>query len=483
MATVAIAQPLNGAVALIPKTSTPSKLELSKPFTPKIRRIITNETDKLIKQRNEINQAFLKETNRSQNDPKPSDWLSRDDILKLSDALSIRETEHIRMRNKLIAKRKQLYRWNPSSERKIDLELLQALQWSFKRNLNTCLSDGERLLPPQEVDGENPNDANKACQNEAGFKIDANLGSAGQNADSDKGGSHNDGRPEGTQMESISNLDGSFDDYAREMSVKKRKLTDDSSDVKVKKERGKQAKKEQRTNIDQTTCLGSPSLSSSGSQNAEAQNTGDIAAIDSMFQSKKKLKVNDNKDHVKMGKSDVSETTNTSSSSDNISLIKTKDSKINATQTKSSIVRTSSIQKESLIEPWYKLHARAMMEPDFNDMVYYRPSRKRKRPQSDVYVRGALPEPREVVRGGWPLPTPPMSSPSLSPSCSSQSETGQVEKSRGKNKVRKRKAHHGDTRKNWHPKPSASGPSAAVPSTFKAARPALKASSNSMSAS
>lgn len=480
MATVAIAQQPNGAVAFTPKTSAPSKLELSKPFTPKIRRIITNETDKLIKQRKELDEALLQEARQSQNDPKPNDWLSREDILKLSNALSRREAEHIRMRNKLIAKRKQLFRWSPSPERKIDLELLQALQWSFKRNLNTCLSDGERPVTTKEV-GSNIA-GNKGIQNETGPQIDANLGASGQIADSDKDDSNNHGRLEGTQTEPISNLDGSFDDHARE-TLKKRNLHDGPSESKIKKERRKQAKKEQKTNIDQTTCLPSPSLSSSEFQNEEAQNTGDIAAIDSMFQSNKKLKVNGNEDHVKTEKPDASENTNISSLSDSIPLIKTKNSKTNAAQNKSSIAKTSSTQRESLIEPWYKLHARAMMDPDFNDMVYYRPSRKRKRPQNDAYVHGAIPEPREVVRGGWPLPTPPMSSPSLSPSCSSQSDNGQFEKIRGKDKGRKRKAHHGDTRKNWHPKPLASGPSAAVPSTFKAARPALKASSNSMSAS
>lgn len=443
MATVAIAPQPNGAVGLMPQISTPSRLELSKPFTHQLRRIITNETDKLIKQRIELSEALLEEAKRCQNGSIRSDSPLRKDLLKLSDVLSRREAEHLRRRNKLIEKRRQLYRCGPSPAREIDLELLQALQWKFKRNLKSCLSDSDRLLPPKDVESNAATNRGNGNHKEMASAAHADSSSPGAKADSDKDGSHDD-RPEGAQPGSISNLDGSFDDYARETS-KKRKLADGPGDTKDK-ERRKQVKKERKTTNDSTTCLGSVSLPTLRSQEEEAPNPGFVADIDSMFQSKQKLKVNTKVECVKTEEADASETMTTSSSSDNISLIRTKGSKTKAAQTNSSTSKTSSIRNESLVEPWYKLHARAMMDPEFNDMVYYRPSRKRKRPQNDVYVHGAIPEPRDVVRRGWSLPTPPTSSPSLSPSCSSQSETGKFDKFRGKTNVRKRKGHHGHAR-------------------------------------
>lgn len=491
MATVAIAQQPHGVVAIPSKVYTPSKLELSKPFTRKIHRIIINETEKLIKQRNDLEQALVEATERSRNGPRSNDGPSREDIIKLSHELGRREAEHIRLRKKLIEKRKQLYRWSPSRNRELDLELLQALQWKFKRNLTTCLSDCERSVSTKEAGSGTTTDGDKRNQHAIVSKASANSGPSGQSAGSEKDDSHND-RRKGAPMGSISNLDGSFDDYAREAS-KKRKLADEPTDLKVEveveKERRQQAKKEQKPNKDQTPGLGSLSLSTSGLQEEVAPATGNIPAIDSMFQSKKKLNFNGKKALFSAKESDASTIkATTGSSSDNV---KTKNCKINAIQTNSSSVNTSSTQNESLVEPWYKLHARAMMDPEFNDKVYYRPSRKRKRPHSDVYVHGALPEPREVVKGGWPLPTPPMSSPSLSPSCSSQSETGRTGKSRGKTNNRKRRAHPGNARDRGRlsaPEPSrhgslASGPSTAGFSVSKAPRPTQKFPSNVMSAS
>lgn len=481
MASVAIIQQPNDAVAAMPKILAPSKLELSRPFTNKIRRIITNETDKLIKTRTDLDDAIREATERGEDGPKNSDCLSREDVLKLSDALTRRETEHLRLRNKLIEKRKQLYKWDPSPERKVDLELLEALQWNFKRNLNTCLIVRERLLRPHLAGKTTSTNRDTKDQNEAAGKVGEAIGSSSKDAGVEHDGSAKE-ELEGALSEAVSTLDGAFDDFARNM-TKKRKVADGPSDLKLEKERRKKLRKGRTADKKQTTSLGGQnlqsSLSSLGSRE-DPDSSGDKAAIDSMFQNNKKPHANGKKAYVRVDEPQVSNTTTTSSSHDIISLAKSEGTEHRDIQTQSSIVKTSGSKKEPLIEPWYKLHARAMMDPDFDDLVFYRPNR-RKRPHSDVYVHGALRDLRDVVSDNPPLPTPPLSSPSLSPSSSTKCETGKVDKPLGETNRRKIKAQHSNERKKY--RPSLPEPTTVSSPTQTASRSVQEASSNAMSAS
>lgn len=453
MASVAILQQPNDAVAAMPKIVSPSKLELSRPFTNKIRRIITNETDKLIKTRSDLDDALQETAERGEDDLKTSDRLSREDVLKLSDALTRRESKHLRLRNKLIEKRKQLYKWDPSPERKVDLELLQALQWNFKRNLTTCLSVREQSLRPHMAG----NTASTSCeardQDEDMRESIQAPGSSSKNVGVAHGGSDTE-ELEGDRPEAVSNLDGAFDDFARQM-TKKRKASDEPNSLRAEKEQKKRARKERTADIKQTTCSGSQSLQSSLSISSPREgpdNGGDKAAIDSMFQPNTKPHVNGKEACVRPAEP-KSDNTATSTLHDTIASAKAKGTGAKVTQTQSSFVKISDNKKEPLVEPWYKLHARAMMDPDFDDLVFHRPNRKRKRPQShsDVYVHGALRDLRDIVSDDTPLPTPPLSSPSLSPSPPTKRKTSKVDNPSGETNRRTNKAQPNNSQTNYRP--------------------------------
>lgn len=550
MASAAIAQQPDGAVASAPNIPTAkratshfrcsnvkSQLELTKPLTHKARRIITKETDRLIEERNKLDRTLLKEVERDQQDLKPSDWLSREDVLKWSDALARRETEHLRARNKSIKEIERLYKCDPSLERKIDLELLQALLWKFKRNLGTYLSDRERaLLQSGETDSDASSDGsdcsdNEGSQDEVVCEPRADSPSSSDEADTDKDGSHK-GNSARARRQSTSSLDDSFDDCSGEQS-KKRRLSDGPSDLRVEKEPRKQARKEQTSNKHQPDTLGSQSLQPSPSSNSvsrdeEGDYAGDLAAIDSMFQSKAKLKVYGKKVHVKTKQPNVSETTAIGAPSGPISLAKTKAIETKAIESKgiepkavkakviepnaiepkviktkatkpkaiepptqSSAARNSASREQPLFEPGYKRHARAMMDPNFNDWVYNRPNRKRKRPPGDEFVHGALPDPRDVVSGDLPLPTPPASSPVPPRSPSTQTKAKKVDKSPGGAHHQNDQTQRRGTCNSYHssgpepsvPDSSAVGASTALFSTREAPRSPQEGRLNGVSAS
>lgn len=481
MASVAIVQQPSDAVVAMSKILAPSKLELSRPFTNKIRRIITNETDKLIKTRADIDDAIKEAADRGKSVPKSSDCLSREDVLKLSDALTRRETEHLRLRNKLIEKRKQLYKWDPSAERRVDLELLEALQWNFKRNLNTCLSVREQLLRPHGTGNTTSTNRDTDDKDVASCKIGEAPGLSSKDADVEKDGSPKE-ELEGARSEAVSILDGAFDDFARSM-TQKRKASDEPSGLKLEKERRKKARKERTADKKQTTSLDGQDLQSSllslGSQE-NPDSSRDKAAIDSMSQNNKQPHANDKKARARADEPQVSTTTATNSSHDTICLAKSKGTEPKAIRTQSSIVKISGNTNEPLIEPWYKLHARAMMDPDFDDLVFHRP-RRNKRPHSDVYVHGALRDLRDVVSDNPPIHTPPLSSPSISSSCSTECQTGKVDKPLGETNRRKIKAKHSNKRKKH--RPSLPEPTTVSSPTQTVSRSVQKASSNALSAS
>ncbi|KAH9888253.1 hypothetical protein F4778DRAFT_414349 [Xylariomycetidae sp. FL2044] len=114
-----------------------SKLKLARPFSKKARRIITNKTKKLIKKRDELDRDILKAI--AKKNPTPADWLNREKILRRQEYLSRREQHHLRKRTRKLADLDRLYRWDPSTERAVDYDLVRSLLWEFKRNLGPLL--------------------------------------------------------------------------------------------------------------------------------------------------------------------------------------------------------------------------------------------------------------------------------------------------------------------------------------------------------
>lgn len=426
-----------GAVAALPKhhtakraTSLPhgidgqSTPDLPKPLTHEARRTLANKTNKLIKMRNKLDRALRREAERGQIRLDPSGRLSRKDVLTLRGALAKREAKHLRARSKAIIKRERLYKCDPSLERKIDLALLQALQGKLKHSIIASLPDRERPLRRGKSDSNTSSDTSdgsgeEGVHAEGGPKSVADSGPSSTKVNSEQDHSREDSSA-GATRQSTSSMDGAFDDCCREESKK--------GDL-IAKEPRKQAKKERTTDKPQTNVPGSqahqPSLTSTYFQDEEAEYAGDLAAIDSMPPSKKKLKTYGNKARFKtlhIKETHANGTAALSASSNDLLPAKTSSFESGPANcpfpTQSPRIEKLAAQNDPLFEPWYKRHARAIMDPDFDDLVYDRPSRKRKRSRGDEHVHGAMPDPRNVVSGELPLPTPPDSSQVSSQSCS-----------------------------------------------------------------
>ncbi|KAI1425396.1 hypothetical protein F5Y12DRAFT_373906 [Xylaria sp. FL1777] len=116
-----------------------SQLKLKKPFSKKARRIITKKTKKLIKRRNALDQAVLDAVQKTT--PGVNDWLPRDKLLRNRERLEKREQYHLTKRTKKLVELERFYRWDPSSARASDYDLVRKLLWRFKRNLGPLLEE------------------------------------------------------------------------------------------------------------------------------------------------------------------------------------------------------------------------------------------------------------------------------------------------------------------------------------------------------
>ncbi|KAI3323594.1 hypothetical protein HD806DRAFT_535422 [Xylariaceae sp. AK1471] len=116
-----------------------SKLKLAKPFSKKARRIITRKTEKLIERRNALDREVLRAVEKT--NPNVNDWLPRDKLLRNRERLEKREQHHLRKRTKKLVELERLYRWDPSSDRAYDFDLVRKLLWRFKRNLGPLLDE------------------------------------------------------------------------------------------------------------------------------------------------------------------------------------------------------------------------------------------------------------------------------------------------------------------------------------------------------
>lgn len=209
-----------------------SKLQVAKPLTKKARRIVTNKTIKLIRRREELDRDLLAEAERKFEDLDGNDWLPRENLLRRCDAVAKREKRHLRSRTRALEERTRLYKWDPSTERAHDLDLIRELLWKFKRNLGPYLKEREKTL--QEDDGESSSAGSDSGDDEAG-------GAALDDSKEDSDESSEDEDEEDEPM--IPQYDGAFDDSAR-----KRKQPGDDGSTKRKsgkEPRKKKLKKEQ----------------------------------------------------------------------------------------------------------------------------------------------------------------------------------------------------------------------------------------------
>ncbi|KAF3769239.1 hypothetical protein M406DRAFT_75730 [Cryphonectria parasitica EP155] len=385
-------------------TSKP-RLRLAQPLTDRFKRGLTKRTARLIKKREEIDRALLREAQRDLRSLSAKDWLPRELLLRNSEALARRERSHIRFLGKELKEREHFYQSDLSTQRANDLDLIRIELWKSKRHLGPDLDTDER--PPHTIAQADNDDTSFSGFDSEGDDGDRSPTQSAPESCSDASpftDNHllDDNSRMGDKRDPL-NLDGAFDDHARAKS-KKRRLDDDSARLKLEKGQGKKVKKEQAGKNGQETAAtkserqsDKQSASALSTQVEEAYSTGTSAAIDSMSQFKKPK-------HVEASnEGDSSVSANRAASN---SLLK---NGVGGSGGGGVVVPT--------IQPWYKIHAKAMMEHDFNDFVRERP-RRTKAPARKYLVSGALLSlPRDVVSGA--LPTPPTSSSSCSSSSSS----------------------------------------------------------------
>lgn len=452
--------------------SAKSKLQLAKPLTAKARRIIENKTSKLIKKRNEVDAWLRSEANRG-NALKPTDYLPREHYVKLDDALARREARHLHARTKALEERERLYKWDPSTERKIDVDLLTDYLFKFKRHLGSYLPDRELPLRAGERDddcssagsgdddtplksGESGDESSSTSSDDDESGDESSSTSSNDDEDAEDGGndeadgpsanpaspattdndsslghssesdSNNVGSTNGDKETSRINMDGAFDDHVQKSN--KRKVVNGQTDLKAEQGQCKKVKKAQKEqaapgNNDKTT-LGSQSLQSSVSEVDGI--SGNQASIDSMPQSKKlpRITINSPTDSRTSDETSVPATSSTPTCS---------------------IPTNSAPDDAAVVLPWYILHARRGLEDDFDDCVTdipqnsrrYRRKQPKKQPKKGKigkqyeeipeYMAGALAtSPRSLVRGGLPTPQTSSSPTAQSPAAGSESHTART---------------------------------------------------------
>lgn len=363
--------------------------ELAKPMTEDERRSASDKTEELIKQRNEVDQALLREAERDVADLKPSDWVPREDLLRRNTTLAERERKHIRARTKTLKEKENLYSSDPSAERAADRDLVKFLLRKFKRHLGTYLEDRERPRQPGEISEDDEEDGSISCvsfdfdseEDIEDGQEDAVSTSTSDDETSEEEEDSEQSDPDPDDKDSAIGLDGCADDWITEQDrKKKRKRANGLLDsVKPAKEQRKEVKKEQPaskdTSASQQSSVKKEAPGPFPSPPTETGSPPNNAADDSMPQSnKKKLKVNG----ISSG---------------------------DPTETASEMKGVSA----SSLEPWYKIHARAMMQPDFNDHVHYRLNKKRNRmPPREYSVSGALVGPEGYTQKFNGYSTPPL---------------------------------------------------------------------------
>lgn len=337
-----------------------SKPQLAPPLTDEARRRITNTTENLMRKRNALDRLLLSQASRLFGRVKPADWLPREYILRQCERLAKRERRHIRFRTRVLAKRARLYKLDPSTERAIDVDLVRELLWRFKRHLGPYLVAAENLRNDDD-NVESSSSASGSSGNEAGAEV-ASTSSSGDDRHTSTNPSSVEENSEDQKPSVMGGLDGAFDDTT---APRKRKADDLLGSG---KEPQKKVKKEQTASDKQSSTSNSQSdkpIAPQISQGVEEF----IAAINAdtgMSQTKPSKRNADSKEKVDRK---AKEATAVKTPSENGSLI-----------------------------PFYKLHAKAMMDPEFNDHVHDRPPNKRrnnnnKRPVREYNVHGAIPVP------------------------------------------------------------------------------------------
>lgn len=374
---------LNGRKAPKPSTATvqpelhdacnDSESKLPKPLSPNSRRALTQETSKLIQKRNELDRALLVQAFRPLDELSANDWLPREELLRQCERMVSRERDHIRTRTKMLEERTAVYNQDPSEERALDLDRIRTELCKFKRHL------GPYLKSAQEPRGADEEDASSS---------DTDSDPSGEEAELVRGKTDGSGPCQSSQGMATNGhtheenpsvgLDGAFDDIR---DSKKRS----GNDLDERKELRKRARKEQASSSTQSTTSQRQSVKD-GAPARSKEMTASLTQIYNSMSQTESSQVSINGDSkVEVEKTPVGTTT------------KGATEKADRKAPNTSASSSSNSVGDEAVRPFYQRHAKAMIRPDFDDLVYDRPQRRRgpksKQKRRDYLVSGALPIP------------------------------------------------------------------------------------------
>lgn len=372
--------PASGIASIKPKVHDArnvSNSKLPKPLGPKARRSITKKTSNLMRKRNELDRALLLQAFRPVDELSVNDWLPREEILRQCERMASREREYIRSRTKALEERTSLYNQDPSEERALDLNLIRAQLWKFKRHLGPYLEAAEEPRGDDEDDttsSDSESDSNDDESESIQGKVDDSVSSVSSEGDA-VNGNVDDVKP------SIG-LDGAFDDVRKS---KKRKRNDLDE---ARKSSQKTARKEQASASTQSTTSQSQSVKAGAPKRSKEMESSLSEILNSMSQTKSsQVSINGaSKAEVEEGPVETTKATTTKGTSE----------KADRTAQKTPASSSNSSNSDGGVRPWYQLHAKAMLRPDFDDHVREQKNRRRPTPKQkcrEYFVSGALPVP------------------------------------------------------------------------------------------
>lgn len=362
-----------------------SESKLPKPLSPKSRRNLTEKTSKLIRKRNELDRALLVQAFRALDQLNANDWLPREELLRQCERMASRERDYIRTRTKELEERTAFYSEDPSAERALDIDLIRTQLWKFKRHLGPYLEAAEEP-PVDDEEAVSSSDSNSDSRDDEVETVQGKINGSSppQSAETNAADAQAD------ESDPSVGLDGAFDDVRHS---RKRK----SSDLDSRKESPKKARKEQASGSSKSTTPQNQSAKT-GPPTRSKEMEKSLGQIYTSMSQPKSSQVSVNGDSkvkieeapVKTIPRDVSEDA------------ERKAPKTSASSSSNSIGNSIS---DGAVRPFYQRHAKAMMRPDFDDLVYDRPQHRRgpksKQKRSRAYlVSGALPVPH------LPSPTP-----------------------------------------------------------------------------
>ncbi|CAN8098662.1 unnamed protein product [Discula destructiva] len=409
------------------RVSGTSRLQFAnKPCSQTASPIIRNKKDDLTKRRKQVDKALQSACARQEKTRRPRDYLSRQYIVKLDQALARREARLLRARTKA----KRLYKWAPSIERHFDLNLHDNYLSKIVRRLGSSLPDRKLPFQPGEFDdgtssgasqGDDVNSrADMASDSHRDFPFDTSIVDNARYSDSDCDFGNtvpiehgfNNGSAKVDSGQSCAGLDGAVDQMDRVHGNKtKRKFGLTPNGLTTEQERRKKAKKEHAATKQNDTASHSKST-----QSEEDAPFGQQAAIDSIPRPSKlpKVMIKTMTDRHGTGHSSaksstndamVDRTTTDSATTEDMSLAKI----IGKATTDDKIAPADSItpaqpSKVPANLPWYQIHAKRQLQDDFNDCVRTRPKNRCRQRQKLHYMSGACASPHSLVSGDTPCP-------------------------------------------------------------------------------